>query len=213
MKAFRRLVAIVSAAIVTHAVAGCASNSDVSVLKPIESKTLSQTTFAWDQRDIMQMVPKEFGGGRAIALSEAIVMALSDRGYVMVPSRSEADLIVAVNVDGDLNADLDPSRKSSTITAAPVPSTPYYRRTPAGRRQDAADRVNAAVDARRADMLLGAEIERTVIIDIRDGATGNDLWRGQIRTTIELSELRDSDDEIGEDVAELFEDFPLSDGR
>lgn len=210
----QRLTRAISIMIMALVFAGCASNTDIRVVKPIKSETLSQKTFTWARGGFVQMARKGFGDSRISALREAIIGALSDKGYVMVRNPMSADLIVAVNVDGDFNADLGRLRTSSKLATAGAVNTSHYPRTPAGRRRRAADlRVNAASARHYSGKRVDAEVEGTVIIDIKDGSTKNDLWRGRIRKTIELSELREFEGEIGEDVAKLFKNFPVSQGN
>ncbi len=191
-------------------VAGCASTTDIRVIKPVQSETLPQKTFAWARGSVLQMVPESFGDGRAAALSDAITASLLEKGYVLTRNPNRADLLVSVDVDGDFNTTVDRSRTYGRVTTGPVARPPHYRRSPGEIRRDAAHRTRTAQMRRPSGKMVKTEVDSTVVIDIQDRSTRSDLWKGEIRKTLELSEIERFSAEIDDDVAELFEDFPPS---
>lgn len=200
MTILKRATWAVCAMIFATALAGCASNSDVRVIKPIKSETLPQKTFAWARGSVVQMMPDGFGEGRAAALSTAITRSLLDKGYVQTPLPRQADLLVSVDFDGDLNRSIDYTHSNAGIAAASTMHGRRYRR----------HRSRVGHVRRPALATAQVEIEGTVVITIQDGPAGKDLWQGRIRKTLQLSELKKFENDIDDDVEKLFKDFPIS---
>ncbi|MGF1456984.1 MAG: DUF4136 domain-containing protein [Alphaproteobacteria bacterium] len=208
-----RLAMTISIVMTALVVAGCASSEGVRVLKPVERETLPQKTFAWAGGGVSQMMPADFGDRTTSVVGDAIIKALMEKGYVPVAKPSRADLIVLVGVDGDFPGEFDRPDRVDLPEADDTGETQYYRRTAARSQETGADRVNAAYDARRDAMLVGAEVQRTLLIGIQDRATRDELWRGQIRKSIKLADVTELESDIRADIAELFADFPVSGGR
>ncbi len=206
----RGLTVAISIVMTGLVMAGCASNADVQVLKPVKSDTLSQKTYAWARGSVLRMAPKGFGEVRATALSEAIIDSLAAKGYVLTGNPHQADLLVSTDVDGEFDVEVGQSWTHGNLANTRLVNTPYQRNVPAARRRAAADRVNGGYTGQHAGKVIEPEVEGTVIIDIRDRATRTDLWQGRIRKTIALKDAEAFGAEIGDDVSKLFKDFPVS---
>ncbi len=213
MTTHKRLAWVISVMMAALVVTGCASNPEIRVSKPIKSDTLPHKTFAWAGGSVLMMVPKEFGERRASALSDAIVQSLSEKGYVLTDNPRLADLLVAVDVDGDFDTQVGQSWAHSNPAIPRVAGVPYHRRE-AARRYDPTHSGPYA-EQRQAAMghvgtVVSVEIDGTLVIAIQDRAAGQDIWQGRIKKTMDLADVNKYSNEIDGDIAELFKDFPIS---